>query len=151
MSIHFSESFTVRWGDLDSNAHMKNTAYLDVCPDVRMRYFASQGFPVAEFERLRLGPVVRKDVVEYFRELRLLDPYTVDLRLAGLSEDGSHFILRNECFRADGTLAARITSEGGWLHLDRRGLSAPPASMLQVLRDLERTSDFLVLESSVRT
>ena len=113
MPIHFEESFSVRWGDLDSNAHMKNTAYLDVCPDVRMRYFASQGFPMKEFERLRLGPVVRKDELEYFRELRLLDVYKVDLRLAGISEDGSHFILRNECYRQDEKLAARITSEGG--------------------------------------
>jgi len=68
----FEKTFHVSWGDLDSNAHMKNTAYLDKAVDVRMMYFESQGFSVREFERLHLGPVVKTDEIEYFRELRLL-------------------------------------------------------------------------------
>ncbi|AOE83863.1 thioesterase [Pseudomonas sp. TCU-HL1] len=57
---------------MDFNSHMRNTAYLDKSADVRMMYFAHRGFPMSEFRRLRLGPVVMKDEIEYFRECHLL-------------------------------------------------------------------------------
>jgi acyl-CoA thioester hydrolase len=66
----FAKQFHVRWGDMDFNAHMSNTAYLDVSADVRMMYFQEHGFPMREFERLRVGPVITRDELEYFRELR---------------------------------------------------------------------------------
>ena len=45
----FSKTFHVGWGDLDSNAHMKNTAYLDKAVDVRMMFFQEHGFTMHEF------------------------------------------------------------------------------------------------------
>jgi acyl-CoA thioester hydrolase len=146
----FARTFHARWGDMDFLAHMSNRAYLDICPDVRLMYFAENGFPTRELERLRIGPVVRRDTLEYFRELRLLEPFTVNLACAGLSTDGSRFRLRNEFLRADGGLAARVTSEGGWLSLDTRKLCAAPPELLAVLGRLDRTSDYEELESSVR-
>ena len=52
---------------MDFSSHMRNTAYLDKSADVRMMYFSSCGFTMAEFMRLRLGPVV-----ELFKPLREL-------------------------------------------------------------------------------
>lgn len=69
----------------------------------------------------------------------------VTLAVAGLSEDGARWILRNEFFRVDGKLAARVTSLGGWLHLDARRLAPPPPTLLEALRALARTEDFEVL------
>jgi acyl-CoA thioester hydrolase len=57
----FERMLVAGWGDMDYNAHMRNTAYLDKSADVRMMYFAERGFPMAEFARLQLGPVVMKD------------------------------------------------------------------------------------------
>lgn len=57
-STPFSRTFHVRWGDMGFNAPMLNTAYLDTAVDVRLMYFAGNGFPSSEFGRLRLGPVV---------------------------------------------------------------------------------------------
>jgi acyl-CoA thioester hydrolase len=146
----FEKSFQVAWAHLDANGHMANTAYLDICVDVRFSYFSSQGFAPGEFARQRLGPVVRRDEVDYYRELHMLDTIRVTLAMSGLSEDASRFRLRNEIFRADGQLAARVTSHGGWLDLDARKLTAPPEGLANALRDLARTDDFEVLESSVR-
>jgi acyl-CoA thioester hydrolase len=39
----FSKTFHVRWGDMDFNAHMGNTAYLDACVDVRLMFFREHG------------------------------------------------------------------------------------------------------------
>lgn len=138
----FSRRFHVRWGDMDFNAHMRNTAYLDTAADLRMMYFQDRGFTMAEFEKLRFGPVIFKDEMEYFKELRLLEPVDVNILLAGLSADGSRFRLRNEFFTGEGALAARVTSSGGWLSLATRTLTGPPEPLAALLAALPRTKDF---------
>ncbi len=106
----YERTFTAGWGDMDFNSHMRNTAYLDKSADIRMIYFSENGFPMAEFVRLRIGPVIMKDEVEYFKEVGLLETLKVTLDQAGLAEDGSRFLLRNEFYKTDGKLVARVTS-----------------------------------------
>lgn len=146
----FERSLHVGWGDLDFNGHMKNTAFLDKSGDVRMMFFAENGFSMREFEARRFGPVVQKDELEYFRELRMLDPVRVTLLVAGMSADGSRFAICNEFFRADGKLAARVKSTGGWLDLENRRLVVPPGQLLAVMNTIARTADWAELPSSVR-
>lgn len=147
----FERTFHAGWGDMDFNAHMRNTAYLDRSADVRMMYFAENGFSMREFERLKIGPVIFKDELEYFRELRLLETVRVNLLLAGLSADASRFRLRNEFFREDGTLVARVTSNGGWLALAERRLAPPPPQLAELLRATPPTGDFEELPAGVRS
>jgi acyl-CoA thioester hydrolase len=92
---------------------------------------------------------LRRDEIEYLRELRLLDPVRVTLTLAGMSEDGSQFRLRNEFFRSDGK-AASVTSTGGRLDLAARRLTAPPEGIVRAFQSLVRTDDFATLKSSVK-
>ena len=146
----YSKPMIAGWGDMDFNAHMKNTAFLDKSADVRMMFFSENGFPMAEFSRLKLGPVIMKDEVEYQKEVGLLQEITVTMAIAGLSPDGSRFQIRNEIFRSDEKLCARVTSTGGWLDLSARKLVAPPAALLSALQTLEKTAGFLVLPSSVK-
>ena len=145
----YTKTLVAGWGEMDFNAHMRNTAYLDKSADVRMMYFAEHGFPMSEFVRLRLGPVVMKDEIEYFREVRLLDEMQVTLSIAGLSEDASRMMLRNEFFR-DGVLYARVTSTAGWFDLANRKLTVPPSGLAEPLKATPRTADFRVLPGSVR-
>jgi acyl-CoA thioester hydrolase len=147
----FTRRLFAGWGDMDFNAHMKNTAYLDKSADVRMMYFAANGFPMEEFARRRFGPVVMKDEVEYFREVTLLQPIDVSLAVAGLSVDGSRMMLRNEFRREDGKTCVKVTSTVGWLDLDARRLMVPPEGLLVALRALDRTEDFRELPSSIRS
>lgn len=145
----FEKTLIAGWGDMDFNSHMRNTAYLDKSADVRMMYFASTGFPMKEFMRLRLGPVVMKDEIEYFRECHLLDELKVTMSLAGLSEDGSHMRIRNDFYRGD-NLAARVTSTCGWLDLSQRKLTRPPDDLLTALQKLTHSEDFIDLPASNR-
>lgn len=138
------------WSDMDMNGHMANTAYLEKAVDVRLRFFASHRLGIGEFARLRIGPVVMSDEIGYFREVHLLEPLRATLALAGLADDGSRWRLCNEFYRADGQLAARVTSVGGWLDLDARRLLAPPAPLAEALAALVRTADFAALPSSLR-
>lgn len=146
----YSKILLASWADMDFNAHMRNTAFLDKSADVRLMFFAEHGFPAGEFARLRIGPVVMKDEIEYRKEVGLLQEIEVALALAGHAEDGSRFILRNEIRRRDGTLCATVRSSGGWLDLSARKLVAPPPALFEAMNSLPRTDDFEALRSSVR-
>lgn len=146
----FSKRLFAGWGDMDFNSHMRNTAFLDKAADVRMLFFAENGFAMEEFSRLGIGPVIFKDEIEYLREVRLLEKFEVTLAAAGGAEDGSRFLLRQEFRLGDGRVAARVQSLGGWMDLARRKLTLPPDSLLESMRRLERTEDFVVLPSSTR-
>ena len=146
----FEINAQIGWAMLDANGHMANTAYLDVAVDCRMSYFESKGFGPGEMARQRIGPVVRKDEIEYFRELHMLQTARVTMQLAGLSEDGSRFKLVNEIHRPDGALAARIVTTGGWFDLKARALVAPPNALFEALSALPRTTGYEVLPSSIK-
>lgn len=146
----YAKTLYAGWADMDFNSHMKNTAYLDKAADVRQMFLIDHGFPMEEFLRLRIGPVVRRDEVEYFNEVGLQQQITVTYALAGHAEDGSRFLLRHEIFRADGKLSARVTSAGGWLNLAERKLMVPPPALLAAMNSLEKTDDFTVLPSSIK-
>ncbi len=146
----FEKMLMAGWGDMDFNSHMRNTAFLDKSADVRMMFFAEHGFSVAEFARRRIGPVIRRDELEYFREIHLLEPVRVTLAVRALADDGSRFVLRNEFWRQDAQLSARVTSTGGWLDLAKRRLVAPPEALRGSMQALPRTSDFAVLETSIK-
>lgn len=146
----YSRKLYAGWADMDFNSHMKNTAYLDKAADVRQMFLIERGFPVEEFTRLRFGPVVMKDEVEYFKEIGLQQEIVVTFALAGHAPDGSRFLLRHEIFRPDGKLSARVTSAGGWLNLVERKLIEPPPALFAAMDSLEKTSDFIVLPSSIK-
>ncbi len=146
----FEKRLVAGWGDMDFNSHMRNTAFLDKSADVRMMFFSENGFPMDEFIRRKIGPVIMKDEIEYFKEIRLLEELRVTLTIAGLAEDGSRFLMRNEFWRADGKLAAKVTSAGGWLDLSFRKLVVPPEALLAALRSLPQTDDFQILSSSIK-
>jgi len=80
----------------------------------------------------------------------MLETLKVTFGQAGLSEDGSRFIVRNEIYRSDGKLAARITSTGGWLDLAARKLIVPPEALFKAMQSLTKTVDFQVLASSIK-
>ena len=145
MSAVFTKTLHARWGDMDFNGHMKNTAYLDASADVRMMFFSENGFSMREFEERRFGPVILRDQLEYFRELRLLEEVRVTLEAAGLSQDGSRFRLVNSFYRADEKLVARVTSDGGWLSLETRKIMPAPEELQRLMEQIQRTDGFAFL------
>ena len=141
----YAREFLAGWGAMDFNGHLANTAYLNLAADVRMAFFAEHGFPPSEFRRLAIGPVVRKDELEYFREVGLHDTVTVTYAVRAMSADGARFVLENEIWSAAGERAATVRSTGGWLDLRARQLVAPPTALLAAFRQVPRTPDFVEL------
>jgi len=130
---------------MDFNGHMANSAYLNLAADVRMAFFAEHGFPPSEFRRLARGPVMRKDELEYFREVGLHETVTVTYAVLALSPDAARFVVENEIWSAAGARAASVKSTGGWLDLRERKLVAPPPALLAVFQEVPRAPTFAEL------
>ena len=141
----YAKEFLAGWATMDFNGHMANTSYLNLAADVRMAFFAEHGFPPSEFRRLALGPVVRKEELEYFREVGLHDTVTVTYAVLAMSADGARFVVENEVWSADGERAATVRSTGGWLDLRARKLVAPPPALLAVFAEVPRAPGFIEL------
>lgn len=141
----YTKQFLAGWGTMDLNGHMANTAYLDLAADVRMAFFAEHGFPPSEFRKRAIGPVVRKDEVEYFREVGLHDTVTVTYAVLAMTADGARFVIENEIWSATGERAATVKSTGGWLDLRARKLVAPPAELLAAFVQVPRSPSFVEL------
>ena len=146
----FEMASQVSWAHLDANGHMANTAYLDIAVDARFQYFFTCGVPPGDFACMRIGPVVQRDEVDYFKELHFLQSVKVDFTLAGISADASRYRIRNEIRRSDDVLCARVTTLGGWFDLTLRKLIAPPDKLAEALRALPRAGDFAALETSIK-
>lgn len=145
----FFESYWSRWSDMDFNQHMRTTAFLAVAEETRMRFLDAAGWPIAEFQRRQMGPVILEDKLTYRHELRLLEPFRVDLRVAALTEDGRRMKIRSRFLReSDGALCATVESVALWFDLAHRKPIVPPEDLKQVWEDLERTEDFEWFASS---
>lgn len=135
---------------MDFNGHLANTAYLDLAADTRLAFFAEHGFPPSEVRRLAIGPVIRNEELEYFREVGLHDTVTVTFAMLAMSADGARFKVENEIWLATGERAATVRSAGGWLDLRARKLIAPPVTLLSALMQVPRSPDFAEMQSSGR-
>lgn len=150
MSEIFQRNYVAGWTDVDPNGHVANTAYLGFAVNTRMAFFAENGFGPTEFVRHGVGPVIKSDHTEYFREIMMLEGLLVTMENGGHSDDGSRFRVVNNIYKKDGTHAARVTSIGGWLALSERKLVVPPEALRGAWLRLTRTGDFEELRSSVK-
>ncbi|GAA4504335.1 acyl-CoA thioesterase [Hymenobacter ginsengisoli] len=128
-----SQTYTVRWAELDPNGHMRHSAYADFAADQRVHWLASLGFDVKKFAELRLGPILFREETKYLKELHGGEQIKVDGRVTGGTPDGARWTIEHTIYKADGRVAATVTVDGAWLDLDRRKLTVPPTELAQAL------------------
>lgn len=132
-----------RWPDMDFNQHMKNAAYLGASEDCRMRFLSEHGFTMEEFRTRKLGPVVLEDQLVYKKELKLLEPFRVDLALAASTADGRRIKIQNTFYRnSDHALVAIVSSVVIWLDLVSRKPIMPPDELKNIWFSLAKTKEF---------
>jgi len=147
----FERRVIAGWGDMDFNSHMRNTACLDKSADVRITYFSENGFSMQEFMRLRLGPVIIRDELDYHREVSLMEELRATLELAALAAHGSRFAIQNSFYRLDVQRVARVKSTGGWLDLTVRKLLGPPEGLLAALQRAPRSEELTEVPSNLKS
>jgi len=128
-----SQTYTVRWAELDPNGHMRHSAYADFAADQRVHWLASHGFDLRKFAELRIGPILFREETKYLKELHAGEAIRVEGHLTSGTPDGARWTIEHTIYKADGRVAATVTVDGAWLDLDRRKLTVPPAELAAAL------------------
>ena len=58
----------MRWSDIDSNLHLRNSAYVDYMSHTRMSYFSEKGISQSRLSALSLGPVVLHEHIHFLKK-----------------------------------------------------------------------------------
>jgi acyl-CoA thioester hydrolase len=143
-------TFPVTWGDLDPIGHLRTAAYTDLAIDAQFRLLDRIGYSTITLMELGYGPVVLRQESRYYNEVRFGDSIVDTLSLAGLSKDGSRWIVRHDFTRSDGGKAALLKVEGTWIDLQTREAIVPPEDLLSANSRLPRAKYFQELRSLVR-
>ena len=131
----YQKKITVRWADVDMNGHMKSTAYLEYCFDIRMTFLNENGFPISNFQKLQSAPVILKDEIQYFKEVFLFDELVGSLILKDISEDEKKFSFLNQFYK-NNELVASVYTNWVWFHVPTRKDVPAPEALLSTLKKL---------------
>jgi len=138
----YRREFQVRWADLDPNAHLRHSAYMDYAAEARVGFLNDCGFTLERFQKLNIGPVLFREETRYLHEVRANERISVTTELSGLSANGKHWRMRHHIFKADGSLACVVDVQGAWLGLAARKIVPAPAELQDVMRNVPHTQDF---------
>ena len=141
----YSNTYEIRWSDLDANGHVNYAVYIDAAGDLRYRFFIEHGFPPEKFSELGVGSVYTTIHAEFLREVRMGETVTITYALSGLSPSGARRKVHHDVLKANGKKAVRIDIEGTILNLTTRKPVLPTPELLQTFNLIPRTSDFEML------
>jgi len=142
-SKSFEMNFDVRWSDLDSNVHLRHSAYADYCATTRIQCLAKFGFQMKDFGDHHVGPVLFKETLTYLKEVPPDVTVKVSMKVAGLSADGRKWKILHELFRSsDQAKCAIVEVEGAWIDTKLRKIAPPPQKLKAAFDAVERTENF---------
>ena len=137
------QKFRARWADLDPNFHMRHSVYSDYAADTRMAGLDAIGISKSMLMKLKIGPILFNEFIEYFKEIGPNEEFTVDFVTLGGSKKGHKWKMCNNIYKANGDLAAKITVMGAWFDLAARKVTAPPEEMKSLLDKVPRGEGFI--------
>ena len=138
----FSKTFITKWSDIDLNGHMGNVAYCAYATNVRFMLFTEYGFNLDPMGGHPIGPIVFKEEITYYREVKIGELITVTCEVSGLSKDYKKFSFIQKIYKADQVLAAKVVIDGAWFDVKIRKAVIPPKSLVKVIETLPRMDQF---------
>ncbi|MCW3464407.1 acyl-CoA thioesterase [Chitinophaga nivalis] len=132
----------VLWSQIDANMHLRHSAYADFAAQARLNLLDQFGLTAAQFQALKIGPILFREELIYHREVSANDTVRVSCEISRCKKDGSRWSIRHELFRKDGIKAATIYVDGAWIDMQKRKLTALPPELMEKFQTLPRTEDF---------
>lgn len=136
----------VLWSQIDANGHMRHSAYADYAAQARSNLLNESGLSLSEFAKHKIGPILFKEQLNYYREIRLDEYIEVSVELSKLNTNNSRFSFRQYIYKENGDLAAEINVDGAWLDLSTRKLTNIPQDWKVILAKIPRTEDYSEVE-----
>jgi len=133
----FSTQIKVRWADVDSNQHVRHSAYYDYGAHCRIQFFIECGFPLQKFQELGIGPILFHEECSFLKEIKMEETITINLLKGEIRDDGSRWALHHEIFNSKNEKCAHIIVKGAWMDLTKRKLTLPPEELAEKFLGLE--------------
>ncbi|AZM56463.1 thioesterase [Streptomyces sp. WAC 01529] len=131
MTEPFSVSIGVRGYETDSQGHLNQAVYLQYAEHARWSLLRAAGITQADLLDKGVGPVALENTIRYRAELRAGDETTVSC--AFVWGEGKTFRIEQIITKADGTVAATVSSLGGLLDLKERRMVEDPREYFRAL------------------
>jgi len=131
VSEAFRVRVKVRGYELDTQGHLNWAEYLHYAEHARWELLAAAGIGQAKLLATGIGPVVLDTSITFKRELRGGDE--VDVTCTFSWGGRATYQIIQDFIRADGTLAAALTSKAAFLDLAGRHLISDPAKHIRAL------------------
>jgi len=133
----------VLWSQMDSNQHMRHSAYADFAAQARLMMMQKLGLGPEVIYKLGIGPVMFREELFFLREVGLNDYLTVTSEVIKSRPDGSRWTIRHELFRADGVKAAIVIVDGAWMDMEKRKLTLLPPELSEAYMAAPRGDDYV--------
>ncbi len=140
----------VLWSQIDSNNHLRHSAYADFGAQARLELLNKLGFNADALEKLKIGPILFREELIYTREIRPNDTVRVTCEMVHCRRDGSRWSFTQAIFRSDGVQAATINTQGAWVDIEKRKLVPLPAEWVEKFMQIPKTKDFVLEEVPVK-
>jgi acyl-CoA thioester hydrolase len=121
----------VRAYEIDPWGHVNQAVYLQYAEHARFECLQAAGVSHERLVEAGIGPVALENTIRYLAELRAGDE--IDLTVEFEWGAGKTFRIKQDYLRADGTMAATLTSVVGVLDLAERRLVDDAAVRLRAL------------------
>jgi acyl-CoA thioester hydrolase len=133
----------VLWSQIDSNQHMRHSAYADFAAQARITMLESLGLKLPTLYEYKIGPVLFREELIYLREIGINEFIRVTCELIRARRDGSRWAIRHDLYRGDGVKAATINAEGAWIDMEKRKIVILPIELSQMFMTAPRSSDYV--------
>ncbi|MGZ3751168.1 MAG: acyl-CoA thioesterase [Mucilaginibacter sp.] len=134
----------VLWSQIDSNQHMRHSAYADFAAQARLNMMDSIGLNLSVLYKFEIGPVLFREELIYLREIEINEYVSVTCEVTKSRPDGSRWSIRHELYRGDGVKAAVITADGAWIDMVKRKLIILPPELSQSFMTAPKSNDYTV-------
>lgn len=141
--MHIFYEGQVLWSQIDANQHMRHSAYADFGAQARLDMLESLGLKPSELFKYKIGPVLFREELFYLREVAINDFIKVSCELVKARSDGSRWSIRHEIFRGDGIKAAIIITDGAWIDMEKRKITALPSALLELFMHSPKADDYV--------
>jgi acyl-CoA thioester hydrolase len=131
MTEPFAVRISVRGYELDTQGHVNGAVYHQYGDHARWECLRAAGIALDDLLATGMAPVTLENTIRYHHELRGGDE--IEVTCAFTWGEGKTFRVHQLVRRADGTLAAEITSVGGMLDLTHRRLVPDPGEHWRAL------------------
>ena len=96
----------VLWSQIDANRHLRHSAYADFCAQARSNMLNKMGLSLDDFAKQKIGPILFREELIYFREVKLDEFIKVDVQLTKLNKINGRFSFQHSLYKENQVKAA---------------------------------------------